>query len=57
VKKIPEEVNLWEERYILAQSFRGFSPWSLGLVGLGSTVGEHIIEETSNRVNGCPQGG
>jgi hypothetical protein len=28
--KVPKKINLKEERFILAHSFRGFNPWSLG---------------------------
>jgi hypothetical protein len=35
---MPEEISLKEERFILSDSFGGFSPWSLGSIVSGPGV-------------------
>jgi hypothetical protein len=48
VTKIPDRDNFREEGFILAHSFRGFSPWSLGPRHLGrkSWQQEYMEEDT-----------
>lgn len=46
--RIPVEVNLEDERLILAHSFRSFSPWTFSPISLGcckSTDGDHVVEQ------------
>jgi hypothetical protein len=38
----PERMNL-EERFLLAHSCKGLSPWSISPVGLVSVVRQHIM--------------
>lgn len=46
--RIPVEVNLEDERLILAHSFRSFSPWTFSPISLGcckSSDGDHVVEQ------------
>jgi hypothetical protein len=40
---IPEKISFKEERFILAQGFRGSNPWSLGSVVSGPVVRQNIM--------------
>jgi hypothetical protein len=39
--KITEKINIKEERFILAHSFRGFHPWLLGSIVSWCYEAEH----------------
>jgi hypothetical protein len=39
-----------DERFISAQSFGGFSPWSFGTIVFGPVVRQHIMAEQNHLI-------